>query len=114
MNRPTDLPPSAAAPAREVPSEQRFHDAFYDGDAEQIFSSPLYRHLVARQVGFLRTVTPRLSAARVLSFGCGDGYRELAMAPYAARIVGIDLSPVPIARRSGGATAAWLLSGSTA
>jgi SAM-dependent methyltransferase len=98
VSRPADLPPGPPAPARDAPSEQQFHDDFYGGEAEQIFSSPLYRQLIARHVEFLRAATPGLSAARVLSLGCGDGYRELAMAPYADRVVGIDLSPVAIAR----------------
>lgn len=77
-------------------SEQQFHDQFYDGEAERIFSSPLYRRLHEVHVKFLIEVTPRPGAARILSVGCGDGRREIAMARHVGQIVGIDLSPVAI------------------
>jgi SAM-dependent methyltransferase len=76
--------------------EQRFHDWFYDTEAERIFSSRLYRELLASHVRFLREVTPEIAAARILSIGCGDGRREILVAPYAGHIVGIDLSPVAV------------------
>lgn len=79
-------------------SERQFHDQFYDGEAERIFSSRLYRQLLELQVKFLIEVTPGMAAGRFLSLGCGDGRRELAMAPHAGRIVGIDVSPVAIER----------------
>jgi SAM-dependent methyltransferase len=77
-------------------SEQAFHDSFYGGDAERIFSSPLYRQLLDRHVAFLIEVTPRAATARVLSVGCGDGRREIALARHVGHIAGIDLSPVAI------------------
>jgi SAM-dependent methyltransferase len=77
-------------------SEQAFHDRFYAGDAERIFSSPLYRQLLDRHVAFLIEVTPRAATARVLSVGCGDGRREIALAHHVGHITGIDLSPVAI------------------
>ena len=76
--------------------EREFHDELYGAGTERIFASPLYQRLLARQVAFLRAVQPDLATARVLSIGCGDGRRELALAPFAARIVGIDLSAVAI------------------
>lgn len=79
-------------------SEQEFHDRFYAAEAERIFSSPLYRRLVELQVEFLIQVTPGLDTGRILSLGCGDGRRELAMARHAGHIVGIDVSPVGIER----------------
>ncbi len=78
--------------------EREFHDQFYDGDAERIFSSPLYRELLALHVRFLVAVTPNLGGARILSIGCGDGRRELAMARHAGQIVGVDVSGVAIQR----------------
>jgi len=86
-------------------NEQAFHDRFYGGDAEWIFSSPLYRELLDRHVAFLIEVTPRAATARVLSVGCGDGRREIAMARHVGRIVGIDLSPVAIDQARRRATA---------
>lgn len=77
-------------------SERDYHDQFYGADAERIFSSPLYRALLEAHAGFLAAATPGLAGARVLSLGCGDGRRELAMAPAVGEIVGIDLSPVAI------------------
>jgi SAM-dependent methyltransferase len=74
-----------------------FHDEFYRHDAERIFSSPLYRELLAVQVRFLVKMTPRAAHARVLSLGCGDGTRELAMAPHVRRIIGVDIAPLAIA-----------------
>lgn len=76
--------------------ERQFHDAFYDGEAERIFSSRLYRQLLDLHVKFLQEVTPH--GGRVLSVGCGDGRRELAMARSAGQIVGLDASPVAIER----------------
>ncbi len=76
--------------------ERDFHDQFYDGEAERIFTSRLYRELLAQHVRFLVEVTPGLLASRVLSIGCGDGRRELAMARYAGRIVAFDVSEVAI------------------
>jgi SAM-dependent methyltransferase len=78
--------------------EQRFHDRFYAGEAERIFSSRLYRELLDIHVKFLAEVTPNLTTGRILSIGCGDGRRELAMAKYAGGIVGFDVSPVAIER----------------
>jgi len=77
--------------------ERTFHDAFYAGEAERIFSSRLYQELLACQVDFLVAATPGLESSRVLSIGCGDGRRELAMAPHAAQILGFDLSETAIA-----------------
>ena len=79
-------------------SEQQFHDRFYDDEAERIFSSVLYQRLLALHVKLLVEVMPHIAAAHVLSLGCGDGRRELALAPHTARIVGIDLSPIAIER----------------
>lgn len=81
--------------------EREFHDELYGAATERIFASPLYVRLLARQVAFLRAVQPNLATARVLSLGCGDGRRELALAPYAGRIIAIDLSPaaIELARR---------------
>ncbi len=76
--------------------ERDFHDQFYDGDAERIFSSPLYRELLDIHVAFLRQVTPEIGAARILSIGCGDGRRELAMATFARQIVAFDVSGAAI------------------
>jgi 2-polyprenyl-3-methyl-5-hydroxy-6-metoxy-1,4-benzoquinol methylase len=47
-----------------------------------------------------RAGTVRLG--RVLSLGCGDGQFELMLAPYADRILGLDLSPegIAVARRA--------------
>ncbi len=89
-------------------SEQEFHDQFYGGDAERIFSSPLYRQLLDRHVALLIEATPRAASARVLSVGCGDGRREIAMARHVGHIAGIDLSPVAIdqARRRAAALGA--------
>jgi SAM-dependent methyltransferase len=86
-------------------SEQAFHDRFYGGDAERIFSSALYRQLLDRHVAFLTEVTPRAATARVLSVGCGDGRREIAVARHVGHIVGIDLSPVAIEQARRRATA---------
>jgi SAM-dependent methyltransferase len=76
--------------------ERDFHDRFYDGEAERIFSSPLYRELLDLHVKFLLEVTPGLAAGRILSIGCGDGRRELAMARYAGQILAFDVSGVAI------------------
>jgi SAM-dependent methyltransferase len=76
--------------------EQQFHDHFYDEEAEPIFSSPLYRALLDLHVRFLVEVTRNLRDGRILSIGCGDGRRELAMANHAGGIVGLDISPVAI------------------
>jgi len=78
--------------------ERDFHDQFYDGAAERIFSSRLYRELLALHVKFLVEVTPGLASARVLSVGCGDGRRELAIAASAGQVVGFDLSGMAIQR----------------
>jgi SAM-dependent methyltransferase len=76
--------------------ERHFHDRFYDADADRIFSSPLYRRLMDAHVEFLAAVMAGAENARVLSIGCGDGRREIAMAQFVGEIVGIDLSPVAI------------------
>lgn len=77
--------------------EAAFHDQFFQAEAERIFSSRLYRLLLDLHVRFLLDVTPELAEARVLSIGCGDGRRELAMARCARHIVGIDVSRVAVA-----------------
>jgi len=76
--------------------EAQHHDQFYDAEAEQIFSSRLYRQLLDLHARFLLEVTPQLATSRILSVGCGDGRREIAMAKWAGQIVGIDLSRVAV------------------
>jgi len=86
--------------------EREFHDEFYERDAERIFSSPLYGRLLERHARFLLEVTPHAAVARVLSVGCGDGRREVALAPQVRAIVGTDLSPVAIDKAAQRAQAA--------
>ncbi|MDX2169589.1 MAG: class I SAM-dependent methyltransferase [Deltaproteobacteria bacterium] len=99
----SDRSPAGAPPAASAASEQEFHDRFYDGEAERIFAAPLYRRLLESRVRFLRRAVPDLARRRVLSLGCGDGRRELLLAPQVGSLVGIDLSPVAIERAAAGA-----------
>lgn len=93
---------------RSGAGEQQFHDQFYAAEAQRIFASRLYRHLLQQQVEFLVAAMPDLRAGRMLSLGCGDGRRELALAPHAGHIVGLDISPVAIDHARAGAAALGL------
>lgn len=78
--------------------EREHHDHYYGHDAARIFESPLFRRVHERAARQFLRVTGIRRTDRILSLGCGDGALELRLAPFAAEIVGIDVSPVAIER----------------
>ncbi len=83
-------------PADNLARERDHHDRLYSGFAQAHFAKPAvaaFRRHYARR--FARRVRPP-AGARILSAGCGIGDFELLLAPLAAEILGIDLSPLAI------------------
>jgi ubiquinone/menaquinone biosynthesis C-methylase UbiE len=82
--------------------EFAYYENLYGTFGIRHFSRPAVvafrRYLVNR---IRRRLKPK---ARILSIGCGIGDTELLLAPYAAHITGVDLSPMAIAaaRRAAG------------
>lgn len=83
---------AAGVTAREL----EHHEVLYSGFAQAHFAKPAVRafrrHLVRRIVA----ATGLDRSRRVLSLGCGIGDTELLLAPHAAELVGVDLSPAAI------------------
>lgn len=79
-------------------SEREYHDAHYAGDAAAIFGSPLFARVHDRVARDFLARTGAGRRHRLLSLGCGDGSLERRLAPFLGEIVGIDVSPVAIAR----------------
>ncbi len=94
--------------------ELEHHEALYSGFAQAHFAKPAVRAFRRHLVRRILAVTGLQRSHRVLSLGCGIGDTELLLAPHAAEIVGIDLSPSAIrqarsdARRAGVANARFL------
>lgn len=90
-----------------VDREREYYDQLYSGFAQQHFARPA---VIAFRQDLVRRIvaqTKLSSTARILSLGCGIGDTELLLAPHAAEIIGIDLSPKAVkyatkqARRAG-------------
>ncbi|HVP29756.1 MAG TPA: methyltransferase domain-containing protein [Myxococcota bacterium] len=79
---------------RREEAERQFFARYY---AEQAYHPVGWRLRLERDARLLRGAAPGGRLGRVLSVGCGDGQFELAIAPYAEHVVGVDLSPEAIA-----------------
>ncbi len=89
-------------------NERDYHDLHYQHDAARIQGSELFRRVHKRGALQFLQATGAGRAHRVLSLGCGDGSIECHLAPHIAELVGLDLSPVAIARARERAEAAGL------
>jgi SAM-dependent methyltransferase len=89
-------------------NERDYHDNHYEADAARIQGSELFRRVHQRGARQFLHATGAGRAHRVLSLGCGDGSIECQLAPQVAELVGLDLSPVAIARARARAEAAGL------
>lgn len=78
-----------------IEREFAYYENLYGTFGIRHFSRPA---VVAFRRYLVNRIRKRLKPqARVLSIGCGIGDTELLLAPYAAHITGIDLSPMAIA-----------------
>jgi SAM-dependent methyltransferase len=79
-------------------NERDYHDHHYEAEAARIEESALFQRVHDRGAReFLRS-TGAGRSQRILSLGCGDGSIERRLAPQVGEIVGLDISPVAIAR----------------
>ena len=69
--------------------EIAFFDQYYEGKA---YNPVGWRLRFARDLKTLQSFVGKRSLGEVLSLGCGDGQFELLIAPYARRVVGLDIS----------------------
>lgn len=78
--------------------EREFFSGYY---AEQRYNPTAWRLRMQRELRSVLREHGSERLGRVLSVGCGDGRFELMLAPFADRVLGIDLSPqaVELARR---------------
>lgn len=83
-------------PADVTARELEHHEALYSGFAQAHFAKPAVRAFRRHLVRRILTVTQLDRTRRVLSLGCGIGDTELLLAPHAAELVGVDLSPAAI------------------
>lgn len=83
--------------ASHAEEERAHHDRFFERESDAIFQTPLYRAIDARMCELLAGAGCQ-PGDRVLSLGSGDGRLENRMAPRVGELVGIDLSPVAVAR----------------
>jgi SAM-dependent methyltransferase len=73
--------------------EREFFERHYEGQA----ANPAgLRERMRRELRALLRMRGPAGLGRVLSIGCGNGLFELALAPHADAVVGIDISPVAI------------------
>ncbi|MBF0106126.1 MAG: class I SAM-dependent methyltransferase [Deltaproteobacteria bacterium] len=77
-------------------NEEKFHDDFYNGAVDKIFSSSLYQLLLNDQRDFLFNHSKGCQNGAILSVACGDGVRELGLSDRVHSLVGIDISAVAI------------------
>ena len=78
-------------------NEREYHDRHYAAEAA-LFDTPLFRRVHDRAAREFLRATRAGRSHRVLSLGCGDGSIERRLAPHVGAIVGVDISPVAIAR----------------
>jgi SAM-dependent methyltransferase len=76
--------------------ELEHHEALYSGFAQAHFAKPAVRAFRRHLAGRILRLTALDRSHRVLSLGCGIGDTELLVAPHAAELVGVDLSPAAI------------------
>lgn len=86
-------------------NEVKFFDAYYEKEA---YNPVGWTLRLEREVRSLRKAVGAGSLGKVLSLGCGDGQFECMLAPFATRVVGLDISPqgIEIARRRAATTRA--------
>lgn len=76
--------------------EREYHDQFYAQHAADMFYEPVFLESYRRiNDFFIKNAVP--DGGRVLSLGCGDGHREIALAPQTKHILGVDVSSAAIA-----------------
>jgi len=88
--------PSASSD-RVLERELAYYENVYSTYGPQLFAKPgvvSFREYLARRIVRAAGIGAEL---RVLSIGCGIGDTELLLAPHAAHITGVDLSPAAIA-----------------
>ncbi len=85
---------SAATDQQEI----EFFNKYYESQA---YNPVGWRLRLNREVRSLRGILRAGTLGRVLSLGCGDGQFELMLAPWAERVVGLDISAqgIDIAKR---------------
>jgi 2-polyprenyl-3-methyl-5-hydroxy-6-metoxy-1,4-benzoquinol methylase len=79
---------------RSESDEREFFARYY---AEASYHPLGWRLRMLRDLGVLRAAAGTQGLGRTLSIGCGDGAFELLLAPHAASVLGVDLSPEAIA-----------------
>lgn len=79
---------------RSEADERAFFARFY---TEPPWNPLGWRLRIERDLRVLRSASPGGRLGRVLSIGCGDGSFELALAPHADSVVGLDLSAEAVA-----------------
>jgi len=78
-------------------NERDYHDRHYEAEAA-LFDTPLFRRVHDRAARQFLRIARAGRAHRILSLGCGDGAIERRLAPHVGTILGVDISPVAIAR----------------
>ena len=86
--------------------ERAYHERLYSGKAQQRFAQSAVREFRAHLCEHILRSTGLGGGARVLSIGCGIGDTEIAMAPHAKSVTGLDLSPSGIRTARAAAEAA--------
>jgi SAM-dependent methyltransferase len=78
--------------------ERQFHNERFEADETRVAQDKYYWALADCNKRLEALVTEKAAGARVLDYGCALGESSLRIAPIAARVDGIDISDVAIAR----------------
>lgn len=85
-------PISIHAAGRETVDEKDYHEAFWGHESGPLFDRPAFVALHSRMARRIGRELKRLGRPSVLSLGCGDGRIEVLIAPFCARLVGVELA----------------------
>ena len=75
--------------------EQGFHDQAFETHSRDS-TGRFYAVLAPAEAAFWQAVRDAGTGARILEYGCGQGGRLFQLAPYAASLAAIDLSPIGV------------------
>lgn len=79
-------------------SEKEYHNDFYSEEASAIFEAPVFEEVRRKRASLLRKLGHLSQKSRVLSLGSGSGEIESMAASHVGEILGIDISPVAVAK----------------